>query len=280
MLNTKRCTNLRFTWKEALRDPHLGPVRTERSTAATVRAVAVVLYDHMNDDGVCFPSIAQIADESALHRRTVFDAIAALKQAGWVEVSRPRGRGLANSYEARVPDQIWQVLAGLGLAAETIPKGWRSATLLTPERVAVGPERVAVRHLTSGGPPPQEERKKQEDPRELETTGPGAVVSLAEWRARREPTVERIASPQSDAEASMAAVGPPPEWVWVWWWARSRGESRVFPQLQATPGPVDEELLSMPDYLLLEARWRAEGCPHQCNPRLLAGVELNLRELP
>ena len=58
--------------------------------SASAKAVLVKLADNANDEGVCWPSIRRIADETELGRSTVISKIQELQNAGLISVQRRR----------------------------------------------------------------------------------------------------------------------------------------------------------------------------------------------
>ena len=76
------------------------------------------------------------------------------------------------------------------------------------------------------------------------------------------------------AEPAAHQTSPPPTWTFVWAWARTRGERRVFPQLDLLASPADP-VLTQEEYVRLEADWRAAGSPRDFEPRGLLSANLN-----
>jgi len=93
---------LRSRWRVAI-------VRDDRGTLskASEKAVAFVLYDHMNSSGYCRLSYDTIIREARVGRTTASLAIGTFAEAGWVTVTRgkrrPDGTLPANEYQARLP---------------------------------------------------------------------------------------------------------------------------------------------------------------------------------
>lgn len=77
-----------------LADPELTP--------AAKLVAAAILNCLRPDETTCFPSIARLADTTALGRRTVIDALAALEGRGHVEIEKQAGRG--NRYAFTLPE--------------------------------------------------------------------------------------------------------------------------------------------------------------------------------
>ena len=63
----------------ALRDAQLGPA---------AKLVLCALGDFTNPDGVCWPSVQTLAARASLSRRTVFRALDALVERGWLRKGR------------------------------------------------------------------------------------------------------------------------------------------------------------------------------------------------
>ena len=93
---------LRTRWRVAI-------VRDDRGTLskASEKAVALVLYDHMNSSGYCRLSYDTIMREARVGRTTASLAIGTFAEAGWVTVTRgkrrPDGTLPVNEYQARLP---------------------------------------------------------------------------------------------------------------------------------------------------------------------------------
>jgi hypothetical protein len=84
-----------FTWRSAIADSELQP---------TVRHVALTLSLHMGERGDhAWPSIGTLCAETGLHRATVFRALRALEDDGWL-ARRSGGGKASNTYSAQVPD--------------------------------------------------------------------------------------------------------------------------------------------------------------------------------
>ncbi|MFN0154676.1 MAG: helix-turn-helix domain-containing protein [Gaiella sp.] len=82
---------LLMDWRDAVRESNL---------PSTARLVAYTLSTYMRGDGACFPSKETIADGCGLaSRRPVDRAIDQLEAAGFLSVSRSRGRS-SNRYQA------------------------------------------------------------------------------------------------------------------------------------------------------------------------------------
>jgi hypothetical protein len=83
-----------LAWRDAVRDSEL---------RATVKLVAHTLSTYMDAGGAAFPSKLTIADGASLKsERAVDAAVLELEGAGFIDVSRSRGRS-SNRYQAKLP---------------------------------------------------------------------------------------------------------------------------------------------------------------------------------
>src|SRR4029077_18492450 len=70
---------------------------TALSASAKVVATTLVLKFHNTKTGQCNPSFAAIAEAIGRRRRTIFPAIAELKDAGWITVESTGGGSSSNT---------------------------------------------------------------------------------------------------------------------------------------------------------------------------------------
>ena len=103
--------SVRLFWRKALSASDL---------SATVKLVGNVIANHWFADGYgAHPSLETIATEASFTKKTVITAIQKLESEGWLLVSPGGGRrpvkrrrgsfkGLANEYEAWLPDEVWE----------------------------------------------------------------------------------------------------------------------------------------------------------------------------
>ena len=93
--------NLRFRWLQAVAASELPP---------TARLLAHTLALHMKGDGSsCFPSLARLARESGINRRTVARHLVLLEDAGWLQRQRerrPRGDFTTTTYTPTMPVRV------------------------------------------------------------------------------------------------------------------------------------------------------------------------------
>lgn len=79
-------------------------------SSAVVRHVLLTLSIRWNEDGEsCYPSIATIAAQTALNRRTVQRAVQAAIEEGWIRREPRRSGGRSWSYVATMPDESGRV---------------------------------------------------------------------------------------------------------------------------------------------------------------------------
>lgn len=81
-------------WREAVQESTLDP---------GAKFVALALSIYMNKKGECFPAKETLARDCSLSKRTVDYAILRLERAGFLNVSRSRGRS-SNHYRATIPN--------------------------------------------------------------------------------------------------------------------------------------------------------------------------------
>lgn len=274
MLNPRRCNRPKYTWKEAVNDPRLGPSGyPPRLTASTVRQIAIAVYDRMDADGVTSVSAGTIATQTCRSLRTVRAALEHLETTGWLDVLHSSGRH-RNTYRAVLPPLIQAaVLNDSRIPADGVSERWKTLgeTLGKTGLNGGGPPRlngggpppltVAAGTANGGGPPPlYREREEEVDP----TSATAAtVVDLAAWRAARAtaPDGFTILTARPPSDASMPADAS--AWFYVWAFARTTyGEDRRFPQEREDDRPP----LPMDEYLRYEAAWRGAGCPSEIHP--------------
>jgi len=66
--------------------------------------VAFVIADHLNSvSGDAWPSVERVAKKLCVSTRTVRRCVGELERAGWLIVTRPRGRTRTNRYRPRLP---------------------------------------------------------------------------------------------------------------------------------------------------------------------------------
>jgi hypothetical protein len=83
-------------WRDAVRDSEL---------KSTAKLVALVLSTRMNRHLVAYPSKETIATDCSLSRRSVDAAVDVLEKAGYLQVSRSRGRS-SNNYTGTTPQEL------------------------------------------------------------------------------------------------------------------------------------------------------------------------------
>lgn len=104
-----------FTWRSAVSSP-AGP------PSHTTRHVLLAMGLYMNEKGEsCFPSAAQLSDDTGLTERSVREHIRIAKESGWIEVSKHGFGGqkwARNDYKARIPADYHIQMAAYKEASE------------------------------------------------------------------------------------------------------------------------------------------------------------------
>lgn len=267
MFNPRRCNQPKYTWKEAVNDPGLGPGGfPPRLSASTVRQIAIAVYDRMDGDGLATVGAGTLASTTARSLRTVRAGLEHLETTCWLDVVHSGGRH-RNVYRAALPSLVRAaLLADERVPPEGVAERWRSHVVDGSQRWRNGgdtpPLTVAARHLNGGGPPPYREVEREEDLGTATVGAGAAVVDLAAWRRDRDGGFKILtAVRQAEADASMP--DEPQVWTYVWAWARSnRREERRFPQERED----DRPMLPLDDYLQYEAAWCAAGSPTEIHP--------------
>jgi hypothetical protein len=88
---------MNLAWRKAVRDT------PDRRVDSSCMAVAIVLDTYANKEGFCWPSRATIAAGAKLTDKPVDQAIRRLEAAGFLVVSRSRGR-TSNTYRLTFPN--------------------------------------------------------------------------------------------------------------------------------------------------------------------------------
>jgi len=121
------------------------------------RIVLVKLADNANDEGICWPSLDRIAEQTGLHRASVIRAVNLLEENGLL-TRRHRhdetGRQQSNLYH----------LYGGGSPQATLPYDQGEGRHRRPPRVATG----------DGGGSPQATQNRKKEPSEEPSLGPSA----------------------------------------------------------------------------------------------------------
>ena len=87
----------RFVWHSAV-------FSTEGPGGVAKRAVAGALFEFMDDEGKCWPSLAKIAAKAGCSRSTALEAINELVREGWLRRKSGDSKR-SNRYQARLPKE-------------------------------------------------------------------------------------------------------------------------------------------------------------------------------
>jgi hypothetical protein len=96
--------SFRFAWRCAMRDAHLSWRAQLIGERIELRA-----KDHGDGELRCWPSIALLAADANVGKKTVDKAIVELEQAGFVEIER-RPRPYSNRYALTLPNSAWRAI--------------------------------------------------------------------------------------------------------------------------------------------------------------------------
>lgn len=111
----------------------------------TAKLVLLKLADNANDQGVCWPSLATIADECDLSRQGVIEQIEKLETHGFLSVERSLGGRVSNHY------QVFPAVNAVDYSSQ--PRRPQQSTALTTAVNAVDPNH----HITIKEPPTNRE---------------------------------------------------------------------------------------------------------------------------
>ena len=113
---------------------HIGLVLDHLSAPAPVKLVALILADHADSDGVCWPSYRRIAERSCLSERTVRRHIHELIGQGVVRKLRTGG-GVADSGDREWVTNLYRIDAEILAAMPALFKVVRDGHLGAPAKV-------------------------------------------------------------------------------------------------------------------------------------------------
>lgn len=68
--------------------------------------VLLAIADFCDDSGMCWPSVASIAQKARMSERNARRIIRALQDAGWLDIEEQRGRNQTNRYRVKKPDIV------------------------------------------------------------------------------------------------------------------------------------------------------------------------------
>lgn len=149
--------------------------RTVRNLDASDKLVLLLLADHADDAGLCWPSVAGLAEDGCMGERTVQRALNSLVAAGLVAREGNGGRGLTRRYTLS--------LDASGKVSPDAERVTNRHPIATPERVPSAPKRVTntaervpptTERVSDWHPNPQEPSFKKEEKKER-----GRAVALA-----------------------------------------------------------------------------------------------------
>lgn len=90
-----------FTWRGAIASP-------QSQLHPTTRLVAFAMSLHMNEKGgSAYPTQQQLSDETGLHKQTVREHLAILRDQGWLVPLNHASRGKAVEWAATIPEKVW-----------------------------------------------------------------------------------------------------------------------------------------------------------------------------
>lgn len=175
-----------FTWRSAICDSDLPP---------TTRLVALTLSLHMNErGGSCFPSAAQLAQETGLGVSTVREHRKTLERTGWlacVERGGIRGKARrASAYEATTPPA-----AGPVQETDVTPpaNGDDPSSSRTPVL-----QELSMELSNAADAAPSSRKKNEIDPN-------ARVVTLAWWNEQNPKPLQKFVAVQGIVDQALKA---------------------------------------------------------------------------
>jgi len=131
-------------WRIAVSESALDP---------TTKLVALALDTWMDKNGRCWPSKETVRTRTGLGKRTIDRAIDRLKEAGYLDVTRSRGRH-ANHYRARIPGESAAVEDRVNHVTSDTVAETPTVSLTTANRVTDDTPTVSLRHPKPSEKPP------------------------------------------------------------------------------------------------------------------------------
>ena len=178
------------------------------------RVVLFALANYMDRQGVCWPSLATLARDTGMQRRSVWRALDEAEAAGWIEREKrrgPKGEWLSSRYRAKVSPPLGTE-THLGVGTEAHQPRDRDA----PRRSIERPEGTSTTELTDSENPSSvsveewETIIEQRDPHLLASRQlNGLTPSEATWLflgLRRAEADEYVATPTKGATELVATV--------------------------------------------------------------------------